>query len=161
METREIDIRKYWPPVVRDTDEFQQIASAENPEFNKLVQCIYRVLQDAFVLYGTEYGVSRWESSLGIVPAAGASLDERKAAILAYLCVKLPYSWRVVKQMLSDYLTNEQWSMEYINDEGKLILRTDNISEDKMQTIKVLLANVLPKPIEVIHYNSKEVTENE
>lgn len=161
METREIDIRTYWPPVVRDTDEFQQIAAAENPEFNKLLACINRVLQDAFVRYGTEYGVSRFESSLGIVPTVGATLEERKSAILAYLSVKLPYTWRVVKMMLSEYLTDEHWSMEYINDEGKLILRTDNISEDKVQTIKVLLGNVLPKNIEVLHINTKEVTENE
>lgn len=161
METREIDIRTYWPPVVRDMEEFQQIAAAVNPELNRLVQCIYRVLQDAFVLDATENGVSRWESSCGIVPAAGATLDERKAAILIYLSTKLPYTWRVVKQMLTSIIGSDDFDMDYINDEGKLMLRTDNISEDKLQTIKVLLGNVLPKNIEVLHHNTKEVTENE
>lgn len=155
VKLREIDIRNYWPPVVRDTDEFQQIAEAENPEFNNLAECIYRVLQDAFVHDATGYGVRRWESILGISPAASDTLDDRKARILTYLNIKLPYTWRVLKQMLTEFLSDEQWVMEYINDECKLILHTDRISDDKLQTIKTLLEKVVPQNIEV------EVNENE
>lgn len=155
VELREIDIRNYWPPVVRDTDEFQQIAAALNPEFNTLQACIYRVLQDAFVHDATDYGVRRWESILGISPAVGDTLDDRKARIITYLNIKLPYTWRVLKQMLTEFLSDEQWVMEYINDECKLILHTDHISDDKLQTIKTLLENVVPQNIEV------EVNENE
>lgn len=163
METRQVTIEEYWPLIVKNTEEFGQIAVAENPEFNNLAACIYRVLKDAFIDEDmTEYGVSRWENMLGITPADGATLNDRKAAILNYLSVKTPYTWRVLKQMLVPILGGEdKFVMDYINDEGKLVLHTDRISEDKVQTIKVLLDNVLPENIEVVHRNTNEVNENE
>lgn len=160
VELREIDIRNYMPPVVRDTDEFQQIAAAENPEFNELQKCIMQILQDAFVQDATPNGVRRWEANLGITPAVGDTLAARKERILTYLSIKLPYTWRVLEQMLTEYI-GDTFVMEYRNDYGQLILHTDLISDDKVQTINELLERVLPENIEVLHYNSKEVTENE
>lgn len=151
-ELRQVAIEEYWPLIVKNTDEFQQIAVAENPEFNMLVECIYRVLEDGFIADATEYGVERWEKIIGISPAPGATLDERKATILYYLSVKLPYTWRVLKQMLTDYIGGG-FVMDYVNDEGKLVIHTDRISDDKLQTIQDLLARVLPQNIEVVQYN--------
>ena len=155
METklREIDISTYWAPIVAGTDEFKAIAEAENPEFNKLLACIYRVLQDSFIHDATDYGVSRWEVILGITPAAGDTLDDRKTRILTQLSVKTPYTWRVLKQMLLGYLDENQFVMDYINDEGKLVLHTDRISDDKLETINTLLEKVIPQNIEVVQYN--------
>lgn len=157
---RQVTIEEYWPLIVKNTAEFGQIAAAENPEFNMLAECIYRVLKDGFIADATEYGVERWEKIIGISPTAGDTLDDRKARILYYLSVKLPYTWRVLKQMLTDYI-GDAFVMEYVNDEGKLVIHTDRISDDKLQTIQDLLERVLPKNIEVVHYNKKEVTENE
>lgn len=149
---RQVTIEEYWPLIVKNTAEFQQIAVAENPEFNKLAECIYRVLKDGFIADATEYGVERWEKIIGISPDPGATLDERKATILYYLSVKLPYTWRVLKQMLTDYI-GDAFVLEYVNDEGKLVLHTDRIADDKLQTIQDLLERVLPQNIEVVQYN--------
>lgn len=160
-ELRQVTIEEYWPLIVKNTAEFGQIAVAENPEFNYLAACIYRVLKDSFIDADmTEYGVSRWEKILKLVPAETDTLDDRKARILYYLSVKLPYTWRVLKQMLTDYI-GDAFVMEYRNDYGQLILHTDRISDDKVHTINELLERVLPQHIEVLHFNSKEVNENE
>lgn len=154
METklREVRIEEYWPLIVKNTDEFQQIAVAENPEFNKLAECIYRVLEDGFLADATEYGVERWESILKLTPAETDTLDDRKARILTQLSVKIPYTWRVLKQMLTDYI-GEGFVMEYVNDEGKLVIHTDRIADDKLATIQDLLERVLPQNIEVVQVN--------
>lgn len=156
METklREVKIEEYWPLIVKNTAEFGQIAVAENPEFNNLAECIYRVLCDSFIDADmTEYGVSRWEKMLGITPAAGDTLDDRKTRILTQLSVKIPYTWRVLKQMLLGYLDESQFVFDYINDEGKLVLHTDRISDDKLETINTLLDKVIPANIKVVRYN--------
>lgn len=154
MEIREVKIEEYWPLIVKGTAEFGQIAAALNPEFNKLAECIYRVLNESFIQDASEYGVSRWESILGITPAAGATLDDRKAAILTYMNIKLPYTWRVLKQMLVPILGGEdKFVMEYINDECKLVLYTDRLSDDKLQTIADLLEKVVPQNIEILIFN--------
>lgn len=155
METklRQVKIEEYWPLIVKNTDEFQQIAVAENPEFNKLAECIYRVLKDGFIHDATEYGVERWESILKLTPAETDTLDDRKARILTQLSVKIPYTWRVLEKMVGSYLTDDQWVMEYVNDEGKLVIHTDRVEETKLETIKELLERVLPQNIELVQYN--------
>lgn len=154
MEIREVKIEEYWPLIVKNTVEFGQIAAAENPEFNRLAKCIYQVLQESFVHDATEYGVKRWESILGINPASGATLDDRKATILTYLSVKVPYTWRVLKQMLVPILGGEdKFVMEYFNDEYKLVVHTDRLNDTMLATVSDLLARVLPQNIEVERYN--------
>lgn len=154
MEIREVKIEEYWPLIVKNTVEFGQIAAAENPEFNRLAKCIYQVLQESFVHDATEYGVKRWESILGINPASGATLDDRKATILTYLSVKVPYTWRVLKQMLVPVLGGEdKFEMEYFNDEYKLVLHTDRLNDTMLATVSDLLERVLPQNIEVVRYN--------
>lgn len=154
MEIREVKIEEYWPLIVKGTAEFGQIAAALNPEFNKLAECIYRVLNESFIQDASEYGVSRWESILGITPAAGATLDDRKAAILTYMNIKLPYTWRVLKQMLVPILGGEdKFVMEYLNDEAKLVLHTDRLNDAMLATVTSLLERVVPQNIEVVRYN--------
>lgn len=154
MEIREVKIEEYWPLIVKNTVEFGQIAAAENPEFNRLAKCIYQVLQESFVHDATEYGVKRWETILGINPASGATLDDRKATILTYLSVKVPYTWRVLKQMLVPILGGEdKFVMEYLNDEAKLVLHTDRLNDAMLATVTALLERVLPMNIEVERYN--------
>lgn len=154
MEIREVKIEEYWPQIVKGTAEFGQIAVALNPEFNKLAKCIYEVLNESFVATASEFGVSRWEHILGISPAAGDTLDDRKARILTYLNIKLPYTWRVLKQMLVPILGGEdKFVMEYINDECKLVLHTDRLDDAMLATVDDLLERVLPQNIEVVQYN--------
>ena len=156
MEIREVKIEEYWPLIVKNTVEFGQIAAAENPEFNRLAKCIYQVLQESFVHDATEYGVKRWESILGINPASGATLDDRKATILTYLSVKVPYTWRVLKQMLVPVLGGEdKFVMEYFNHENKLVLHTDRLNDTMLATVSDLLERVLPQNIEVARYNHR------
>ena len=149
METklREVTIEEYWTSIVKGTAEFGQIAVAENPEFNNLAKCIYQALCDGFIDEDmSEYGVSRWEHILGITPVAGSSLDDRKAAILTYLSVKIPYTWRVLKQMLIPIIGSEdKFEMSLNNEMGELDIKFKiPASETPMEAIEQLMERVLP-----------------
>ena len=152
-ELRQVTIEEYWPLIVRNTEEFGQIAVAENPEFNKLASCIYQVLQETFVRDATEYGVGRWENILKISPESGDTLEDRKARILTYLNVKLPYTVRVLRQMLVGLLGEGKVNIDFINDESKLIVHTDRVSDSQLQTVTELLERVLPRNLIVEQYN--------
>ncbi len=153
MDKRIVAIENYWVSIVRDTAEFQQIAKAENPEFNELLDCIYRLLKDSFIHEATEYALERWEKILGLVVTDDMTLDERRVKILTALSIKLPYTWRVLKEMLTTVLGEDKFVLDYINDETRLIVHTDRISEDKWDAIRSLLDNVLPENIVVSEYN--------
>lgn len=147
MDSRIIAIENYWAAVVRETDEFQQIAIAENPEFNKLGECIRRVLQDSFIHDATEYGVGRWEKMLNIVPELTDTLEDRKIRVLTQLNVRLPYTWRVLKQMIASFVGEGNYEMSYINDYSKLIIKIKVNSDSQYYTVLNLLKNVVPQNV--------------
>lgn len=142
---RVIDISKYWARVVRDTVEFQQLADAENPEFNRLAECIRRILQDAFILDATEPGVQHWETMLNLVPGVDDTLDERKVRVLTYLTVNVPYSTRVVKQMIASFAGEDGYTMNYDNEIATLTITLEDKS--KLADVNALLERVLQQHI--------------
>lgn len=147
MESRVVAIENYWATVVGKTEEFQQIAIAENPEFNNLTTCIQNCLQDSFVHDATEYGVKRWETILNIVPEKTDSLEDRKIRILTQLNVRLPYTWRVLKQMIASFVGEGNYEMSYINDYSKLIIKIKVNSDSQYNTVLNLLKNVVPQNV--------------
>ena len=151
-EHRIVDISKYWIQIIRNTNEFKQIAIAENPEFNGLLDAIYRALKDGFILEATDYGVSRWERLLKLVVTEDMTLDDRKVQILTYLSVKLPYTWRVLKQMLTEYLGEGNFRMSIDNDTQTFHMSLTAGAMSKLNDIDQLLKRVLPTDL-VIEYD--------
>lgn len=149
METKRIvDINTYWATIVKDTAQFGQIAVAENPEFNRLADCIFRALKDSFIHSATEYGVKRWESMLQIAPSAGDTLEDRKARILTYLNLKLPYTWRVLKQLIEGIVGDEMYEITLNNDTQTLSIE---VSDAKRDAVKDLVSRVIPMNLNVVY----------
>ena len=144
MDNRNVAIEEYWPPVVGKSAEFKQIAVAENPEFNTLFECIRRILNEAYVKDASLYGVERWEKILGIVPNLEDSLDTRKTRVLTFLNLKLPYSWRVLENMIVAFVGGNNFKMSYINDKSELTVLIKPDFKDQYETILTLLKNVVP-----------------
>lgn len=153
MNDRIIEIENYWTRIVRDTAEFQQIAIAENPEFNKMLECVYRVLNEGFINDLTEYGASRWEKILGLPVSPTATLEERKVAILTYLSVKLPYTWRVLKQMLVGLLGEGNFELTFDNDAQKITIALASTVEHLREQIDSLIERVVPQNL-VFEYDN-------
>lgn len=157
MEIRKVKIEEYWPLIVRGTEEFGQIAVAENPEFNRLAESVYGCLKESFILPGeeehaTEYGVSRWEKMLGLAVTPDMTLDDRKAAILTYLSIKLPYTWRVLKRMLTELLGEGNVQVSFDNETQVLSVGIASTVGHLREQIDSLLARVLPKNL-VVEYD--------
>lgn len=147
MNDRVIEIENYWTRVVRDTAEFQQIAHALNPELNKLLSCIYRILKDAFISDATEYGVSRWEKILELPVAPTATLEERKVAILTYLSIRRPYTMRILKNMLAAIMSEDEYTLNLNNDTSTLTVKLpDNAHR---ADVLLLMQRVLPQNLEL------------
>lgn len=175
MEIREVKIEEYWPLIVKNTEEFGQIAVAENPEFNRLAECIYRVLKDGFIHDATEYGVSRWERMLGLAVTADMTLDDRKAAILTYLSIKLPYTWRVLKRMLTGLLGEDNFEMSIDNDTRTVTISLTSTVEHMREKVDELCARVVPQnlvievddfpidytPVKYLHSTGKQYIDTE
>lgn len=144
---REIDIRNYWRPAVRDTLEFQEIAKAINPELMAMQARIYEIVNENFIATASDYGLSRYEKMLNISPEEGDTLDDRRVRILTRMNMNVPYTWRSVNQMLTNLVGEGNHSMNYVNDTSTLTVTVKSEYKDKVSSF---LTNVLPMNIVVI-----------
>jgi len=92
---------EYLPDILRDVREYQAIAAGGQPEIDQLWNETGTALDNQFVETATEYGIGRWESILGIVPKATLTLEERRFTILTRLAEQLPYTIRMLANMLT------------------------------------------------------------
>lgn len=138
MSSRVVDIKKYWSPVVSETLEFKLIADAENPEFNYLWEKIYGLVDEYFVKTATEYGVSRMEKILSITPLVTDTLQQRKDKIIWKLNLRLPYTMRFLKKLLTSLVGEENRTIDHDNDTNTLIIRVKEGLTDMVQLRKEL-----------------------
>ena len=64
-------LKDYWPRCLQDLVEFQQIANAEQPEFETALDDVRTAADDFFLATLSEYGCQRWEAIMGLHAADG------------------------------------------------------------------------------------------
>jgi hypothetical protein len=101
---RTVTIERYWPRVIGDMRDFQEIARGENPEFATLWDAVTRFIQDCFVHTGTEWAIERWEKIFRLETYKTDTLEQRRARILAMITRQLPYTMRALRNMLEALL---------------------------------------------------------
>ena len=107
-------LRDYWPRFLSELFEFQEIAGAEQPEFSIVVHDIEEAADDFFLVSLSDYGCSRWEKIMELVPAEGTTIADRRRQILLKYLSRLPYT----ETMLRNYL-------ERILGEGEVVVEID------------------------------------
>ena len=86
------EVISHYPLVVRNIREIQQIARAEDIEFAKLRAWMGNVSGNMSIMDADEQGISRLEAILGMTPAAGDTLETRRARVKARWMDAMPYS---------------------------------------------------------------------
>lgn len=147
MSYRVVDIKEYWSPVVAETPEFTAIADAENPEFNYLWEKTYGLVDEFFVRTATEYGVSRMEKILKIVPLTTETLDQRKTKIIWKMNLKIPYTMRFLKNILASMVGEENREVEHDNDSRTLTVKIKdglwNMAQLRKDLEKIIPADLI------------------
>ena len=80
-------LKEYWPRCLQELIEFQQIANAEQPEFEKVVSDVKSAADDFFLV------------SLSVEP--GDTLQDRRDRILIKYLDQLPYTYRTLLKYLA------------------------------------------------------------
>ena len=148
--SRDVKIEGYWPKVVAKMREMGQIADTENAEFDLLWAAFSNFISDLFIKTATENGVSRWESILGIVPASGASLADRKNVILTQVNIKVPYTWRIVKKIIAEFFGTTTFEMEYEIDFQTLTVSGNGATESQILQLTEILKWIFPAQIKLV-----------
>ena len=114
-------IIEHYPPVLQKIKEIQQIAKAEDLEFEKLGLSAAKVLQNMFLSTATEEGVARFESMLGIAAEAGQSLEKRKEHI-RYMTNRRKMSLSELENMLANYSKSVELIPDYNRQELEILV---------------------------------------
>ena len=74
--------------------------TAENPEFVLVWKAADRALKNEFIATADEYGISRFEKILHILPSRDDTLESRRSRVQSRWFTSLPYTWRMLIQKL-------------------------------------------------------------
>lgn len=102
----------YLPQVLKEVREYKAIMEAEQPEISDLWDELDSALNEQFLSTMTEYGVSKWEDILNIVPQATRTLEERKFLVLVRLSEGVPYTVRSLAQKLASLCGEDNYTIE-------------------------------------------------
>lgn len=149
---RDVDLISYLPPFMQGYTEVVEALKAEDPEFRIFWEAVQRLLNNEFIETADEYGISRREELLGILPSKQDTLESRRSRVQSLWWNPTPYSIRafvkkiselcdgkfeVDKTKLSDYYLG---IVTHLNQYGQ----TDNLRRIIMgMTPENMVANVL------------------
>lgn len=93
-------LKEYWPPLLQEILDFSALATAQQPELDAWLTAVRQTPNDFFLSTLTEHGIQRWETILGIVPADGETLAQRREHIQILYADQLPYTFRALRDYL-------------------------------------------------------------
>ena len=139
-----LDIKEYFPDVLKDVREFNMLDKAETPELKSLYECIAEVLDNGFIETAKEKGVARAEKIVGLSPRATDTLEERKFNVLAKYNEDLPYTVTKLNELLSILCGEKGYHLEINNSEFKLTVKVELTSKKSKTSVEELLERVMP-----------------
>lgn len=109
-----MELSSYWPSCLQNLFEFQQIASAEQPEIDRALKDVERAHDNFYISTLSEYGCARWESILHVENYG--TLEERRFRIMAKISENLPYTVRMLERILETLCGPGNYTVEVDND---------------------------------------------
>lgn len=149
-----VDLSSYWMPILRDFREFKEIAKAEEPELRYLLEAIDRTLNNMFIETSDEYGISRFEAILGIIPEEGATLSSRRFTILSKWMNKDVYTDSILVEILNSLCGEGNFEINENYTEYMLEIVTHLQAYGALDTVAALLKDIIPANLIVELRNS-------
>lgn len=158
---RDVDLIEYLPQFMRNYDEIVAALEAENPEFKALWEETNKVLYNRFITTADEYGISRFEKMLGIMPNNDDTLEFRKAVVKSTWCSQIPYTENGLKDKLKILCGNsENFIYEYDNNlyllKIKLALSKKSVIDEVLNILNKMVPHNIRIKVELL-YNTHEI----
>lgn len=144
---REIKLLGYLPEILKKIKEFQELTSAEDPEFRSIAETAEIVLNNCFVDTLDTYGCGRWEKMLAITPKDTDDIELRRARIKAALNGDTPYTMRSLENKLNTLCGEGNFNLMYANDEYTLIIELKLERKAIYDYLKEVLEGMIPANI--------------
>lgn len=139
----------YLPYAIREFEDFQGITTGEQPEFELVWDAQQQVFDNQFIDTAGDYGLNRWEKMLKIFPKGTDTLETRRARIKTKLNNFVPYTIRVLAQMITAIADGEPFTLTLEPGTYLLTLITEWGASGQIEGLEYLIENILPCNIAV------------
>lgn len=149
-------LREYWPEFIKDILEFDQIAEAEQPEFDKAHKDVKEFTDNFFLLTLNEYGCKRWEKILSI-PTKSKELKERREEIILKYLDQIPYTYKSFIKYLEAMCGKGNFNVFLDNDNYIIYISFDISKQFKKEEYDSCIRKIIPANLCInskLHYNS-------
>lgn len=139
------NINKYLPKVLQPILEFQVINSTLDNELTSLEKRIKDINKEVIIATASEYGINKWEKTLGIISKEGDSIEIRKFRVQNILNNKLPYSIRWLKNKLTQIVGNDSgWILNINYNDYKVTIILSGLNVELMGEVQKQLRTAIP-----------------
>lgn len=143
-----ISVLDWADDVLKDYIEYEEIAAAEDPEFERLYKLLDKWNKNFFPKTADEDGITLFEQLLNITPLPNEDLEDRRYRVIAKLNAKLPYTEVQLRRILGGILGYDGFSLTV-----KDLILTISLAEEnnnKIQIIFELLKEIVPMNILIV-----------
>lgn len=150
---REVDLVSYLPPFMADFKEVAVTLEAENPEFKLIWDAANQVLYNEFIATADEYGISRFEAILKILPSKEDTLESRRARVQARWFNAIPYTMKALISKLIALCGDNNFTITKQFDFYRLELETHLELYGQVDELEYIINTMLPCNIVVVSDN--------
>lgn len=142
---REVDLNSYLPPYLKGYKEIAETLKAEDPEFKLLWEAVDRLLKNQFIEDADEYGISRREDIIGILPSSQDTLESRRSRVQALWWNPTPYSIRAFVAKIADLCGENGYEVDKTRLEEYWLGLTTHLSRyGQVDNLKQLILGMPP-----------------
>jgi len=150
---REVDLVSYLPPFMADFKEVAVTLEAENPEFKIIWDAANQVLYNEFIATADEYGISRFEAILKILPSKEDTLESRRARVQARWFNAIPYTMKALISKLIALCGDNNFTITKQFDFYRMELETHLELYGQVDELEYIINTMLPCNIVVVSDN--------
>lgn len=142
--SRAVNIKKYLPPVSRDSIDVKTVIDTDNRELQALWNVICEILANQFIRLMNTYGVEEWEKILSIIKLESQTLSMRKEEILTILRGQRPYTLRSFRRRLENIFGKGIIDVKVINSKFELWITIEPDISYRVNDIRELADKIVP-----------------
>ena len=138
-------INEYLPKVLQPIEEYKTTNEDLDVELNLLDSQINSILKEVIANTASEYGIQRWENSLGLTHSETDSLELRRFRITNILTNKLPYTYRWLRNKLIEITGDSSgWALNIDNNNYTIVVTLTHMDLDMMAEVQKNLRYAIP-----------------
>lgn len=135
---------EYWPEMLAELREFEQLAALLQPEFDAAVAAVRTLPENFFVHTLQAHAVQRWEQMLGLPVLDDQPLSKRRFLIASRFAEQRPFTITKLQQLLDGLCGAQQVNITVAPDTCTLTARVAMAAREWLGEVEKLLERVVP-----------------